>query len=124
MQSTQPQIKKRVLIVEDEKAIRDMMIAILEVEGYSVVAAANGKQGIEAIQSGTPPHVVLLDMMMPVMNGWDFLDFARTNARTAKIPVVVVSAYAEIAKSVSPQGVVPKPIQLKTLLAAIEKCAA
>jgi CheY-like chemotaxis protein len=117
-------LAKRILIVEDDKAIRDMMKSVLEVEGYTVLAASNGKMGIEALKGQESPNVILLDMMMPVMNGWDFLDFLRSNSLTRQIPVVIVSAYGEIARSVKPQGFVPKPIQLKALLDAIEKCAA
>jgi CheY-like chemotaxis protein len=115
---------KSILIVEDDRSIRDMMKSVLELEGYSVIAAENGKQGIEALESSVPPNVILLDMMMPVMSGWDFLDFIRANAQMSKIPVVIVSAYSEIAKSVKPQVFVPKPIHLRNLLDAIEKCVA
>jgi CheY-like chemotaxis protein len=115
---------KRVLIVEDDRSIREMMKSVLEIEGFTIVAANNGREGIDAIRGSHPPDVILLDMMMPVMNGWDFLDFVRANAMTAKIPVVVVSAYDEIARSVRPDAFVPKPVQLKALLEAIEKCVA
>ncbi|MFL5814731.1 MAG: response regulator [Bdellovibrionia bacterium] len=115
---------KNILIIEDDESIRKMIASVLEIEGYSISAAANGKQALETIQNGALPDIILLDMMMPVMNGWDFLDFVRANATTSKIPIIVVSAYAEIAKSVKPNAVVPKPVQLKSLLKAIEGLAA
>jgi len=115
---------KNILIVEDDESIRKMLASVLEIEGYSVAAASNGKQGMELLERGNLPDIILLDMMMPVMSGWDFLDFMRSNAMTAQIPIVVVSAYSEIAKSVRPHAVVPKPVQLKSLLKAIEGLAA
>jgi CheY-like chemotaxis protein len=115
---------KNILIIEDDESIRKMIASVLEVEGYSVSAAANGKQALETLRCNRLPDIILLDMMMPVMNGWDFLDFVRGNATTARIPIIVVSAYSEIAKSVHPHAVVPKPVQLKSLLQAIEGLAA
>jgi CheY-like chemotaxis protein len=115
---------KNILIIEDDESIRAMIASVLEIEGYSVSAAPNGKNAIDIIGKGPTPDIILLDMMMPVMNGWDFLDFIRSNAVTARIPIIVVSAYSEIAKSVKPQAVVPKPVQLKSLLGAIEKLVA
>lgn len=115
---------KSILIIEDDESIRKMMASVLEIEGYSISLAANGQQALDTFKGGHLPDIILLDMMMPVMNGWDFLDFVRSNAETAKIPIVVVSAYAEIAKSVKPNAVVPKPVQLTSLLKAIEGLAA
>jgi CheY-like chemotaxis protein len=115
---------KSILLIEDDKPIRDMLRNILELEGHSVACASNGQEGIEQLNGPKPPDVILLDMMMPVMSGWDFLDFMRANASTSRIPVIVVSAYDEIAKSVHPDAFVPKPVQLKALLQAIERCAA
>jgi CheY-like chemotaxis protein len=109
---------KQILIVEDEQPIREMMKTLLEIEGYSISTACNGRDGIERLREN-PPSLVLLDMMMPVMNGWDFLDALRSDPATASIPVVIVSAYSEIAKSVRPKAFVPKPVQLDTLLRAI-----
>ncbi len=112
---------KNILIIEDDKSIREMMKSVLEIEGYGVMAAENGHQGIMALGNMPPPDVILLDMMMPVMNGWDFMDFLKTNSAGAQIPIIIVSAFAETARSVKPQAVVNKPVQLKELLTAIEK---
>jgi CheY-like chemotaxis protein len=114
---------KQILIVEDDQPIREMMKTLLEIEGYQVMTASNGREGIECLKR-SPPAIVLLDMMMPVMNGWDFLDALRGNPTTAAIPVVIVSAYGEIAKSVRPTAIVPKPVQLDTLLRALGDVAA
>ncbi|MGZ3688086.1 MAG: response regulator [Bdellovibrionota bacterium] len=114
--------KNYILVIEDDAPIREMLKSVLELEGYQVETANNGKQGIAAISAEVPPQVILLDMMMPVSSGWDVLDFLRANAETAKVPVVIVSAYSEVAKSVRPNAFVPKPVQLKSLLGALEQC--
>lgn len=113
-----------ILIIDDDDAIRKSIASVLELEGYSTSSASDGKQALEMIRAGQIPDIILLDMMMPVMNGWAFLDFLRANANTAQIPVVVVSAFAESAKSVRPHAFVPKPVQLKALLNTIQSFVA
>lgn len=110
----------KILIVEDEPAIRQMMSDILEIEGYDVFCACNGNEGIDQLRAIAPsPCVVLLDLMMPGTNGWRFLDIQRNDPALCQFPVVICSAYAESAKSVHPSGFVPKPIQLDNLLGAV-----
>lgn len=109
-----------ILIIEDDNAIRNAMSSVLELEGYSTGLASNGKQAMDMIKAGHLPDIILLDMMMPIMSGWDFLDFVRANSKTSQIPIIVVSAYAESAKSVRPQAVVPKPVRVNSLLETIE----
>lgn len=116
---------KNILVVEDEESIRTMMRDILEIEGYNVITACDGDQGIEQLRAISPePCVVLLDLMMPVKNGWQFLDVQRNDPDLAKFPVVICSAYTESAKSVHPSGFVPKPIQLDSLLHAVKAFSA
>lgn len=111
---------KRILIVEDDDAIRQMLKDVLEIAGYELFTAADGKEGIEALSMLSPsPCLILLDMMMPGTNGWDFLDYQRSVSRLAGIPVIVCSAYKESAKTVKPSAFIEKPIQLNTLLKAI-----
>jgi CheY-like chemotaxis protein len=117
---------KVVLLIEDDRSIQKMLSTYLEIEGYQVYVASNGEEGMRLLES-TPerPCVVLLDMLMPKVNGWEFLEFQRGHASFASIPVVVVSAFPEIAQSVKPDVFVPKPIQTDALMDAIERyCAA
>lgn len=110
----------KVLIVEDELPIRQMMKDILEIEGFNVLMAADGSEGIKQLRTIChDPCLVLLDLMMPGTNGWNFLDIQRNDPLLANIPVVICSAYAESARSVHPAGFVPKPIQLESLLEAV-----
>ena len=116
---------KNVLIVEDDVSIRQSMQDVLEISGYTVHTAANGIEGLEKLEilAGTP-CVILLDMMMPKMNGWQFLDVQRTDPRYKNIPVVVCSAYEEISKSVHPDGFLSKPLQFSALIGAVKShCA-
>lgn len=116
---------KNILVIDDEESIRTMMQDILEIEGYSVYTAADGAEGLERLtQISDEPCMVLLDMMMPKHNGWQFLTAQRNDPKLSNIPVVVCSAYTETAKAVHPHGFVPKPVQLETLLSAVRAFSA
>jgi two-component system, response regulator, stage 0 sporulation protein F len=116
--------QKTILIIEDDRAISHILKSVLEVEGYQIALAGNGKDGIDILRESPQIDAVLLDMMMPVMTGWDFLDHMREYLTNKHIPVIIVSAYPEIAKSVHPDAFVPKPVQLKLLLDTVEKVVA
>jgi CheY-like chemotaxis protein len=106
-----------VLIVEDDRDIRDAVSAMLESEGYTVLGAENGEEALSILAKGQP-CVVLLDLMMPVMNGWDFMKAVKDDKRLDDMPVVVCSAYTEKpAKGV--RRVLKKPLDVDKLLAAV-----
>lgn len=112
---------KTVLIVEDDVAISTMMKVVLELNNFKVFTAYNGEEGIRLLRDLSPsPCVIILDLMMPHTNGWQFLDVQRNEAEFTGIPVVVCSAYAESAKSVQPNAFVSKPVQYKALLGAVQ----
>ena len=81
-----------VFIVEDDGDTREMLGRFLELEGYRVETAANGKLALERLNSGVGACVILLDLMMPVMDGWQFRQAQIRDATLASIPVIVVSA--------------------------------
>lgn len=113
-----------VLVVEDEPDIRDLMVAVLESEGYAVRAAAHGAEALAQLQAGSPPCVILLDLMMPVMDGWTFCREKEKFPELAAIPVVVVSAVSKHDPRNPCAGAVAhlaKPIEIGALLAAIER---
>jgi CheY-like chemotaxis protein len=113
-----------ILIIEDDPDITDSLRDALEGEGYSVATAHNGRDGIHSLQrQGRHPCMVLLDLMMPVMNGWQFLEAKGKEEGLAPIPVVVVSAYADKAASVRSEtaGFVAKPIDLTQLLEVVHR---
>jgi CheY-like chemotaxis protein len=111
---------KRILIIEDDANIRDVLRLALQFEGYEVVSAKNGKEGVELLAS-TNPGLILLDLMMPVMNGWEFVDYLKNENLFNKYPVVVVSAYSERAKAIDCRDFVLKPLELEDLLISVNK---
>lgn len=107
---------KTILVVEDDEGIRNSLKLMLEYSGYHVETAENGKDGIERLATIELPCLILLDLMMPVMDGWAFVDAMKKNMILAAIPIVVVTAFAEKAQLIGASGIVKKPIEMETLL--------
>ena len=107
---------KSVLIIDDEEGIRETLQLALEFEGYDVHTAANGEEGLEVLDQIRRPCVILLDLMMPVMNGWEFAVAIAKSELHKSIPVVVVSAFDTQAQGLPVRSVLKKPIDLSTLL--------
>lgn len=117
----------RVLVVDDDVNIRKMMVAALRRDGYDFSEAANGREALDCMRSAHP-DVVLLDLMMPVMSGWDVLQEREQDATLRKIPVIIVSANRapEIATAVD-KGIcafLPKPFDIGVLSALVKSCVA
>jgi CheY-like chemotaxis protein len=113
-----------ILVVDDDDAIRLVISTLLTEEGYLVTEAVNGQAALTQLHSSTPlPCVILLDLMMPVMNGWEFLRMRQTDPVVQRIPVVAISASRGIADSVATlnvQEALAKPIDLDRLLATVQ----
>jgi CheY-like chemotaxis protein len=112
--------RNTVLIVDDHREIREVMAELLEINGYRVSDAANGREALKLLEEQEPPCLILLDLMMPVMNGWELLDQLRSREDLASLPVVIVSAYDDRAPRDQVQGVVKKPIEFSRLLRQVE----
>ena len=112
--------KKSVLIVEDDKNIRETLRDALEMEGYIVVTAINGLDGLEKLKKIPKPSLVLLDMMMPVMDGREFLDAVLADHSLAPIPVIIVSADIDESKKLGAKAYIKKPADLDLLLKWVE----
>lgn len=112
-----------VLLVEDEANLREMMADALAARGYSVVTAEEGQEALQKLEGMEPPCVILLDLLMPGMNGWDFFERLRAFPELASVPVIIHSS----ATSRPPDGaarVVKKPLGFERLLSIIgEYCA-
>jgi CheY-like chemotaxis protein len=109
-----------VLIVEDDLDLRDCLREELEQAGHRVLTAGNGREGLELLESAGLPCLVLLDLMMPVMNGFQFL--AELRDRQLDVPVVVTSAHLDMPGV--PQGaseILAKPFSTAALLAVINR---
>jgi CheY-like chemotaxis protein len=112
----------RILIVEDDPDVQVTLVDLLEDVGYQVDCAANGQEALNHLRRGTLPSVILLDLMMPVMDGYEFYDHLQANAEWATIPVLVVSAAARELNADSRLGAAPhvqKPFRAQQLLALI-----
>jgi CheY-like chemotaxis protein len=107
-----------IVVIEDEQSIRESVHDFLESEGYSVASFKNGKEALDGLQRCAEPCLILLDLMMPVMNGFEFLNArSHINDRIAAIPVVIVSAMAEDARGKpGVRGFVKKPVDIDVLL--------
>ena len=114
---------RRVLIVEDNEVTRDVIALILESNGYEVSTADNGRAALERLRGGDRPGLILLDLMMPVMDGWQFREEQRRDRSLADIPVVVCTAAGEGAQNAA-LGVaelLSKPVEADDLLAAVRR---
>jgi len=109
-----------VLVVEDDEDIRADLAAILRVKGFTVDEAANGKEALARLRDGARPCVIVLDLMMPVMNGWELRAAMLGEQTWDDIPVVVVSGQGRIAPAeeatLAPAAVLVKPFELTELL--------
>ena len=112
-----------VLVVEDEEDLREMLREALELNGYAVVTAVEGQDALDAVARIESLCLVLLDLLMPGMNGWDFFEKLRERPGYADVPVVVHSS----APSRAPAGVtrvIKKPLEIERLLSIVrEYCA-
>ena len=107
-----------VMVVEDEEDLREMMREALELNGYQVVAVEDGQQALDAFEHLEHVCLVLLDLVMPGMNGWDFFAKMRERPELSNIPVIVHSSAPDRA----PEGVTSvlrKPLELEKLLAIV-----
>jgi CheY-like chemotaxis protein len=113
---------KRVMVVDDERDIRRGIADALELEGYEVVEAADGREALQKLRRSERPAAIVLDLMMPGMNGWQFRDEQRRDPELAGIPVIVVSARPGD-DGIEADGYVKKPFALGTLFDAVARCA-
>ena len=114
-----------VLIVEDEDPIREVIADVLQDHGYHTVRAANGADALELLET-VRPDVMVLDLLMPVMHGWAFMESYIEKTNGHPIPIVVVSVNPALPRSFNRLGVkdvVAKPFEVDVLLDAVETAA-
>jgi DNA-binding response OmpR family regulator len=110
----------KLLIVEDDERARAALGDIFDFEGYRVALCANGKEALEYLRSEPLPALIILDLQMPVMNGWQFRREQNKDARFAAVPVVVITAL-QSAGDIDVAEIVHKPIDIDRLLAVVRK---
>jgi CheY-like chemotaxis protein len=114
---------RKVLIVDDDPDARDMMAMMLEGEGFEPSTAANGRVALDRLASGFHPDVILLDLMMPVLDGRQFLEQFRRDPACATIPVVVLSAANDRFPPMAADAVFAKPVDFARVLDAVRRYA-
>lgn len=114
-------MSERILVVDDDPSLLEVLSLVLSSEGYRVTTAKNGAEALQQIEQ-VQPALVLLDMRMPVLNGWEFA--ARLHERGITLPIVVMTAAQDAhrwAEEIGATGYVPKPFDIGDLLAAVEQ---
>jgi len=112
-----------ILVVDDDQTIRETVAEALQLDGFHVETARNGAEALAVVRARCPSGIVL-DLMMPIMDGWQFLERCRDSELCTGIPVVVMSAYNKLPEEAARLGVkgcIAKPFDLDVLIGAIER---
>jgi CheY-like chemotaxis protein len=113
-----------VLVVEDDPDLRAMMDQILHLEGFAPVTAANGYEALRLLKAGLPAKAILLDLMMPVMDGWAFRRAQRNDPAIADIPVIIVSAASDVHRDdLAATAIFTKPLEFDAVLRELRRLA-
>lgn len=105
-----------ILVVDDDVDIRNAIVEVLEMEGHMTMQASNGKEALDILAANEKPCLVLLDMMMPVMNGREFLNVVQASVKLRPVPVVVVSAHATVNDTQGSVGFLRKPVNIDSII--------
>jgi CheY-like chemotaxis protein len=110
------------MVIEDDPDIRELLEETLDLEGFPTTSARNGAEAMESLRSQPPPRVIVLDLMMPKMNGWEFLESKRSLPELKPIPVIILSAVGSdhIDETLADE-VISKPIDLRVLIEAVRR---
>ena len=111
----------RILLVDDDEDLRTTVGAVMQAEGYEVVEARNGLHALQQLMRSPLPQAILLDMTMPVMTGFEFLEIQKEDPRIREIPVIAVTVYSKVADLQGVVAVVKKPFDLDQLVAVLHK---
>jgi CheY-like chemotaxis protein len=113
-----------VLVIEDDHDLRESLSEVLEAKGFEVRTAIHGEAALVALREGELPSAIVLDLMMPVMNGWEFRYQQLSDPRLAAIPTVIMSAIVSQAASMGALATLAKPVSLADLVSVLEPCVA
>jgi CheY-like chemotaxis protein len=111
---------KRILVVEDDADAAEAMSLLLQMQGYAVSRAANGREALERLNAEPQTSLIILDLFMPEMDGRTFLRTMRQDRRFQTIPVIVVSAWAAAAPA-EVEAAMAKPVDIGLLLATVAR---
>ncbi len=112
-----------VLVVEDEPDTLEAVAELLEAEGVDVLRARHGREALDQLEGGARPSLILLDLRMPVMDGWEFCRRLSADPRLSQIPVAIVTASAsvDVPARTRDAGIFVKPVNYDRLLALVER---
>ncbi len=120
MQSDENRERASILIVEDDEDVREAMIAFLEMKGYSVASAGNGREALDYLRDAPAPDLIITDLAMPVMDGRQFRREQLKDARLAAIPTLVITAMAD-RTHIDASEILLKPVDADVLLTAVSR---
>lgn len=115
-----------IMVVDDDDDIRDILAMMLSGEGFPIVTAADGAAALDTLRSGTEPALILLDLRMPRVSGYEVLETLKREGRFAGIPVVVMSGDSSaraVASSLGADACLEKPVEYDDVLALAHKFA-
>jgi CheY-like chemotaxis protein len=108
-----------ILIVEDEPALRSLLAELLSSRGYTVAMSENGEEAVSYLNTNPAPRLILLDLMMPVMNGWELRDNMLANPKWREIPVAILSALDDVPRALKFVAYIGKPVDVGRLFAVV-----
>ena len=110
----------RILVVEDNEDVREAMVAVLQMKGYRVASAGNGREALDYLQVAPAPDLIITDLSMPVMDGRQFRLEQVKDARIAKVPVVLITALSDRA-DLDVNEILLKPVDVDHLLMVVSR---
>jgi len=116
----QPNGVRSILVVDDDVASTESLTEILSAEGYTVAAARNGKEALQHLRTGPAPRLIILDLFMPEMDGWEFRREQLRDAKLRDIPVVVMTG-ASVYAGIDANVIVHKPLDVTRFVNLIER---
>jgi len=113
--------RSKILVVDDDDTILGSLGGLLESEGYAVETAHDGREALDKLALMEPPQLILLDLKMPVMDGWEFLSERSRDAASLKVPIVLLSGLPFIPNAPGVSDFLSKPINPSRLLACVRR---
>lgn len=117
---------RNILVVEDNNDIRETIAELLEAEGFTVASASDGQEALDFLKTSKFPTLIFLDLMMPVMSGWELLDAIKADPKLAQHKVITISAVPATQSIDDPTpletaGNITKPLSLEAIWAEVQK---